>query len=77
LNGPDGFLAVALGIPTPAQGPAIPSIGASTVTGVYDGVDTIVGEWAVSITMGGSGPQGGLLLSIAIVIPYEAVRIPE
>lgn len=70
VNGQDGFLALAAGLGTGA-------LGASSVQGVWDGVDTITGTWEVSITFGGSGPQGGLLMSIAIVIPYEAVLVAE
>ena len=76
VNGPNGFLAVAAG------GGADPNLGLATlgaaaVTGKWDGVDTINGELSLILSLGGGGQQGGGLLTIAIVVPYDAVLVPE
>ncbi len=71
LNTPNGFVAV-------RGGAQVGAIGVSTITGKWDGQDKVEGDWKVSLTLGGAGPQGnGGLLTIAITIPYEAIRIPE
>ncbi len=71
VNGQEGFLALAGGF-------QIGALGASTVSGTWDGEDTVSGAWSVLLTLGGSGAQGGgLLLSVAITVPYDAVLVPE
>jgi hypothetical protein len=70
-NGKDGFLAVVGGGIQPG------ALGISSVKGKWDGQDTITGEWTTSITVGGSGQQGGGgLLTLGIKVPYEAVLVP-
>lgn len=71
VNGQDGFLAFVVGSP----GPGV--LGNSTVTGTWQAEGELTGEWSFGITMGGSGPQGGLLLTAQIVVPYEGTRVDE
>ncbi|MBN1345989.1 MAG: hypothetical protein JXQ73_25085 [Phycisphaerae bacterium] len=79
VNGADGFLALAFGgTPGDPNTGAVPAIGTGSITGEWDGHDTVTGEWKVTAKFGGAGPQGGgLLLTVAVTVPYEAVLAPQ
>ncbi len=71
LNTTDGFVALAGGIH-----PGV--LGAGMVRGEWDGEDTITGNYSISLTFAGNTPnRGGYIVTIAIVVPYEAVLVPE
>jgi hypothetical protein len=65
LNGEQGFLAL--------RGGFVPGvIAASSVTGLYDGVDTVSGEWSIGIAFVGAGGS----VFATVVTPYDAVEVP-
>jgi hypothetical protein len=72
LNGPDGFIALALGF-------QLGTVDASAVIGQWDGQDTVTGEWSVGWAFADATVPGGLgtYASVSAVIPYEAVLVPE
>jgi len=77
LNTPNGFVAFGASMPSLDPNVGGGALGTNAVTGEWDGQDTITGEWKVSITLWGGNPHGGLVLTLAITVPYEAVRVPE